>query len=164
MMSTATPRSSWWYRLTIPWFWLVVANISWRHPGDEYGMFVGANGLPSALASILLFGDGGSMFRVFATMLACSCAAMFLLSWAMDRLRVWAVVFVPLYMISTVLLVMWALSGYESYHRAMMKNGSLTAYVSAASNLSLFATSVLCIVVFAIWRLIQRWKTIPVAT
>lgn len=154
-------RFGWWYRLTVPWFWLVVALVSWRHPGDEYGMFVIANGLPSALISIVCFGDGGSMFNVFATMLACSGVAMFLLSWAMDRLRVSAAVFVPLYLGITIQLVFWALSGYESYHRAIMKNGSLTAYVSAASNLSLLVTGLLCFVIFAVWRLMPRFRPAP---
>lgn len=162
-MSATARRVRWWYRLTVPWFWLIVAIISWRHPGDEYGMFVVANGLPSALISILVLGDGGSMFNVFATMLTCSCVAMLLLSWAMDRLRVWAAVFLPLYLLGTVFLVYWALSDYESYHRAIMKNGSLTAYVSAGSNLALFLTAVVCILVFTVWRLIERRKAVPVA-
>jgi hypothetical protein len=162
-MSIFSRQNSWWYRLAVPWFWLVVAIVSWRHPGDEYGMFVGANGLPSALISIFVLGDGGSLFNVFATMLACSFVTMSLLSWALDRLHVPAGVFLPLYFIGTVLLVRWALSDFDSYARAIGKNGSLTAYVSAASNLSLFATSVLCLVIFAIWRWVQSWKPVPVA-
>jgi hypothetical protein len=139
-----------------------MALVSWRHPGDEYGMFVIANGLPSALVSVLFFGDSGHINYVFAKMIAFSFVSMMLLSWAMDRVRVWPPVFVPLYIVGTWLLVGYALSQYPSYHRAMQKNGSLTAYVSAASNLSLFASCVLCLIVFGAWRLWQRFKA-PVA-
>lgn len=159
-MPACSPRIAWWYRLTVPWLWLNVALISWRHPGDEYGLFGVANGLPSAWVSLLL-GNLRGMNDTFIAMIAFSFVSMALLSWLLDRLRVPLVIFLPLYAAGAFFLVGWALSGYESYDRAMMKNGSLTAYVSAASNFALFATSVLCVVGFAVWRCLRRRKPAP---
>ncbi len=62
-------------------------------------------------------------------------AAMY--GWAMDRARAKWWIFLSLATIGIVGLTVWALSGYPSYQRAMAKNGSLTAYVSAAGLLTL---------------------------
>jgi len=163
-MPTESPRRSWLYRLTIPWIWLITAFISWRNPGDEYGLLVVANGLPSALISVFFFGETGSPQSIFATMITFSLAAMLLISWTLDALRVPLRAMIALYLLGTVFLVYWAISSYESYARAIAKNGSLAAYLSAGSNLSLFLTAVFLIIVFAIWRLVQTWRRPPVAS
>lgn len=151
------------YRLTIPWVWLVTAIISWRHPGDEYGLFGIANGLPSAMVSLWII-PGLGLNPSFALMIACSAISMILLSWILDRLRVPVILLLPLYLSIAAFLVYSALSGYESYQRALSKNGSLTAYVSAASNLGLFLSAVLCILIFSVRRGIQAWRRSPVAS
>lgn len=152
-MSTS-PRPGWWYRLTIPWFWLIVALLSWKHPGDEYGLFVIANGLPGAWFS-LWFPVTGSPNEIFPVMLAISGVSMFLLCWAMDRLRVpwWPVL--TLWLIGAKILFDMSYGHYESHARAIAKNGSMTAYVTASSNLSLCLTCLACIVIIGLYRAAQ---------
>lgn len=144
-------RSRWFYRFTIPWIWLAVALVSWRYPGDEYAMFGVANGLPSAWISVWL-GISGEPDDVIPIMIACSLFSMVLISWAMDRLRLpwWLVI--PGWMIAAIVLFQMAYGSFESHARAIAKNGSLTAYVSASSNLGLFLACVAAIVLMGCYR------------
>ncbi len=156
---SATPSPiGWWYRLTIPWFWLVVALISWRYPGDEYAMFGVANGLPSAWISVWI-GVSGEPDDVIPIMIACSLLSMVLVSWAMDRLRVpwWLVI--PGWTVAAVVLFRLAYGSFESHARAIAKNGSLTAYVSASSNLGLFLACAGAIVLVGGYRAGRRLFT-----
>jgi len=144
-------RDRWQYRLTIPWVWLIVAIISWRFPGDEYGLFGVANGLPSAWISLWLGFNGGPN-DIIPIMVASSFTSMLLISWAMDGLRVPRWLVLSLWLIGTVVLFQIAFGQFESYARAIAKNGSLTAYVTASSNLSLFLTCVCGILLTGCYR------------
>jgi hypothetical protein len=42
------------------------------------------------------------------------------------------------FVLATVVLVWFGLSEYPTYARAMAKNGSLTAYIAAATNMGLY--------------------------
>lgn len=159
-MSWTHSLTRWLYRLTIPWIWLAVALVSWRHPGDEYGLFVIANGLPSALV-VVWFGVTGTPDHVFTTMILCSFAAMCLISWVMDRVRVpwWLVI--SFWLMAAITLFRMAYGSFESHARAIAKNGSLTAYVTASSNLALFLACIAAIVLAGIYWLAARYWVKP---
>lgn len=138
-------RKSWFYRIALPSVWLVAALLSWTHPGDEYGLFMVAC-LPTVwiaeIASLLHYTN---LRGVLPIMLATGVIMMSLAGWLMDTLRVWRSLWLPLFVLGTLALVWCGLSEYPSYARAMAKNGSLTAYVSAATNLSLYLSVILSV-------------------
>lgn len=157
-MTTTSPPIGWWYRLTVPWFWLIVALISWRHPGDEYALFGVANGLPSAWISVW-FGMSGEPDHVIPVMMTCSLISVLVVAWVMDRLRVPTWLILVLWLAGSVVLFQMAYGSYESHARAIAKNGSLTAYVAASSNLGLFLACVGAIVVVGSYRAGRRLFT-----
>ncbi len=148
-------RRSWLYRLTIPWLWLAVALVSWRYPGDEYGLFVIANGLPGAWLSLWLH-FSGSPDDIFPTVLAVSGGSVFVVAWVMDRLRVPSWLLLTLWLTGAIVLFKMAYDPFESHARAMAKNGSLTAYVSAASNLGLFLACIGAVMLTGGYRIAIR--------
>lgn len=139
----------WWFRIWLPIIWCLTAWISVRHPGDEYGLW-GVACLPAIWLMLvvrethpldvqpLVYGAG---------ILTTGLVGCWLDAWRMRRI-VWLI----LWGVGMTALVASALSGYESYHRAIMKNGSLTAYVSAAASLSLVLTSAVSIAGIGLWR------------
>ena len=130
------------FRVALPAVWLAAALVSWRHPGDEYLMFTLVNGLPGAWLPLLLGPVGPP--QALPLLLAAGGATVALAGWGMDRLRVWRGAWAVLFAAGVVGWTLAALSGYESYAGAVAKNGSLAAYVSAATNLSLYAATFVC--------------------
>lgn len=151
------------YRKTIPWIWLTTALISWRHPGDEYELFGVANGLPSAWVS-LWFKGTGSPNDIIPTLVLCSLGSMLLISWGMDWLRVPSRLVMLLWAVAGVVLFWMLYGSYESHARAIAKNGSLTAYVSASSNLGLFLACVVAIVLTAGYHMVRRFVPVRSAS
>lgn len=162
-MSTESPRRSWMYRLTIPWIWLITAMISRRNPGDEYGLFVVANRPPLLMAGFLLEHLLPVQWMLVAIIVG-GCLSMWPLSWLLDRLRVPVHVFLTSYSLIAVGFLGLVLRQFESYERAIARNGSEWAYLSSASNFALFFSAVLWIAIFAVWRGIQTWRQPPVAS
>jgi hypothetical protein len=137
---TSRKRKSWFYRIALPAIWLVAALFSWTHPGDEYGLFIVSCWPASVL--VALFANP-TQFRGVLPLLAVGVVTMSLAGWLMDTLRVWRSLWLPLFVFGAMALVWYGLSQYPSYARAMAKNGSLTTYVSAATNMSLYLSVVL---------------------
>ena len=83
-----------------------------------------------------------------------------LLGWMLDRARVWWSVMIPLVLVVAAALVWNALASYPSYQRAIAKNGSLTAYVASATNISLYLSTTAVLIIVGIVRaggVIVRW-------
>lgn len=135
-------RKSWFYRIALPTIWLVAALFSWANPGDEYGLFA-MSCLPIVWMVPLLH---SLQLWDLLPLIATGAIMMGLAGWLMDTLRVWRSVWLALFVFGTMGLVWFGLLQYPSYARAMAKNGSLTAYVSAAANLSLYLSIYLSIV------------------
>jgi hypothetical protein len=130
------------YRIALPVIWLVAALSSWDHPGDEYGLFALSCAPAAWVAPFLAYTH---LREVLPILLAAGMATMALVGWLMDGLRVRRAAWLPLFALGAVALVLYALSEYPSYQRAMAKNGSLMAYASAATNVSLYLSSILVI-------------------
>lgn len=149
-----------WVHGLIPITWLAAAVVSWRHPGDEYGLFFVGGVLPSMPVIISLNGFGislpGPMDAICLTAIAIGLVIMIALSAAAAWLRVPLGAVAALWMASTPALVWVSLASYPSYERAMGKNGSLTAYVSSASNLALVGALLIGIIATATWRGVAR--------
>lgn len=140
------------YRLALPAIWLIAALVSWDHPGDEYGLFF-ASCLPVAWLALLL--EFGHIREVLPILLSAGLAMMALVGWLMDGLRVRRSLWLPLLVLGAIALVLFGLSEYPSYQRAIARNGSLTAYISAATNLSLYLASTLAIVAALLGRVVS---------
>ncbi len=146
-------RNPWFYRLTVPSIWLTAALFSWHNPGDEYGLFAVAL-LPAVwLAPFLHFVH---LREVLPFILAAGTATMFVAGWLMDRLQIHRAVWFTFLVVGTIALVLWSIGEFPTYQRAMAKNGSLTAYVAAATNLSLYVATLLTVAGSPMCRLAAR--------
>ncbi len=126
--------SRWFYRLTLPAVWLSATLVSWHHPGDEYGLFL-VSCLPAMW--IVPFANVTHFLGALPILVAGS-ATMSLVGCWMDRLHVGRTVWIALLVCGAVAFVLCALGEYPSYPRAIAKNGSLIAYMAAATNLGLY--------------------------
>lgn len=125
------------YRFLLPAIWLGATLVSWKYPGDEYLMFVVISGLPGIWLGPL-FGPL-RLPDALPVLLVAGLVTMTLAGWLMDGLRVRRALWFSLLVVGVPALVLYAVS--PDYQRAIAKNGSLLAYVSAATNLSLYAAS-----------------------
>jgi hypothetical protein len=123
------------YCCALPAIWFCTTLVSWEHPGDEYGLF-GVGALPAAWA--MPFVQFQHLREVLPLLLAAGVLTMLLAGWAMDRMRVSLPLWANAWVLGVILLTCYAVLQYPSYQRAMAKNGSLTAYVSSAINISLY--------------------------
>jgi hypothetical protein len=132
----------WLYVGAFPTAWFVAARYSVHHPGDEYGMAI-VGLLPLCGWAARWIGHHGEPMTAISIFSLAGLVPAVMYGWAMDRARVKWWIFLPLVTIGIVGLTVWALSSYESYQRAMSKNGSLTAYISASALLTLPLAAIL---------------------
>lgn len=126
----------WIYIGAFPAAWFIAARYSIHHPGDEYGMAV-VGLLPLCGWAARWVPKSGRPIDAISMLALTGLVPAVMYGWAMDRARAKWWIFLSLTTIGIVGLTVWALSGYPSYQRAMSKNGSLTAYVSASALLTL---------------------------
>lgn len=131
------------FRLALPAIWSAATLVSWKYPGDEYLMFVVISGLPGIWLGPL-FGPL-RLPDALPVLLAAGLVTLTLLGWLMDGLRVRRALWLSLLLVGVPALVLYAVS--PDYQRAIAKNGSLLAYVSAGTNLSLYLASIFSIAV-----------------
>lgn len=153
-------RANWFlryhYRIALPLIWVVVTNVSWKHPGDEYGLFfVGA--LPGVWLMFLF--NFGHLPTAFWLTLIGGLPPMFLLGWLLDRVRVPRSAWFTVFGLLSAGLVAWSLAQFPSYSRAMSKNGSIAAYVAASMNMSLWLSVLPLAGLTPLIRAVRsRWK------
>lgn len=160
-MNAPSVYSRWTY-LAIPVAWVVAAVASWRHPGDEYGMFFVGGSAPALPVIVGLdwigLSPSGSMDVICLTAIAIGLALMLALTALAAWLRVPLLPVAALWVAGASALVWFLLASYPSYERAMGKNGSLTAYVSSASNMALVGALICCLIATAVWRGVARFQ------
>jgi len=140
----------------VPALWTACAFGSWRHPGDEYGLF-GVSMLISICLVFLL--NFGHLSEVYLFLIATGAVPMAAFGFMLDRLpisrRFWAAV----YIVASVGLFAWGLSSFPSLEKAISKNGSISAYAYCAANLGIYVSVLTCLgggtVVWA-WRRFRR--------
>lgn len=151
-----------WVYLAIPVAWVVAALASWRHPGDEYAMFFVGGAAPAMPVIVGLDWMGlsppGSMDAICLTVIAIGLVLMLGLTALSAWMRVPLLPVAALWVAGATALVWFSLASYPSYERAMGKNGSLTAYVSSASNMALVGALIFCLVATAAWRGVARLR------
>jgi hypothetical protein len=144
--------------LLLPVTWTVLCVLGFEHPGDEYGLW----GF-SALAGtwIVRFVDFASPMGprdLVPWVAAAGAATMLAVGHALDRLRVrwwmWA---------GTALVIAPALGyaelmSYDSWQRAIARNGSLSAYVYFSLNLGLTLAAGGTLVAAVFVRLVLWWR------
>jgi len=145
-------RSQVFFVVLVPAFWLTATMVSWKHPGDGYGLY--AVGLVPALW-LVPFLEWDHLREVLVHAFVSGAVTMGLVGWVMDLLGLWRMAWVVVWGVAAAGLTMLALSQYPTLERAIAKNGSLTAYVASASNLATFVTCVLFLLVGGYVRLVR---------
>lgn len=147
---------------TVPLLWLAAAVASWRHPGDEYAMFFVGGAAPAMPVIVGLDWMGlsppGSMDVICLIVIAIGLALVLVQTAFAAWLRVPLFPVAGLWVAGASALVWMSLASFPSYERAMGKNGSLTAYVSSASNMSLVGALICCLIATAAWRGAVRFR------
>lgn len=151
------------FTFLLPVAWVTLSALSFRYPGDEYNLW-GFSSIAGTwiiwFARELLSGQHPRDFLPW--ILAAGFLTMTLLGYLLDRLRAPRLPFLLTWLATTPLLVINALSQYESYARAMSKNGSLQAYLFAASVITLTGTGLLFLPIaagLALWRRLRTPST-----
>lgn len=150
----------WFYVWVLPCLWCPVALAGYWHPGDEYGLWaVSCIAGTWVLMAIAWLGIGvGDIHALWvpASVLAAGGAVMALAGLGLDRLRVRKRLWALVYVILSAKVLAWLVWSYPSIEKALSKNGSWTAYLSASSNAGLTLAVALCLVGGALYRALGR--------
>jgi hypothetical protein len=141
----------------VPVLWMGGVALGYKHPGDEYGLWV-ISALPGMWIGWVL-GSVGDIGSFLPKLLLAGGLVMGGLGWLMDRLRVPFLAWCLGVGLGTVGIALQALSHYPTWEKAMSKNGSLTAYVCFGWNLSIALATILGLLLTAALR---RWWLRPV--
>lgn len=146
------------HRFRIAGAWLLAAIVSLNHPGDEYGLFFVATGLPILWLTLILKNSAiqsNSQLLGFAIVFCGGFCTMYglgaLLDMAQIRFRYWFVFTCTFFG----WLLYTAISRFPTYAKAISKNGSIHAYWSATLSVSLVVVSVALLLLTIIWRLVN---------
>jgi hypothetical protein len=142
------------YTVCLPVVWGITSLVNFHYPGDEYGLW----GLGSLAGLWMLwpvswFRSSGAAIEAVPPVVGAGVITMAALGWMMDKFRCPLLPFLAVWFASTATLVHYALAEFPSYERAMMKNGSLWAYLLSSLNLCLLAVTVAMIAALAVWRI-----------
>lgn len=144
-----TPR----LQVLAPVCWGLGCALSYTQPGDEYALYA-IGSIAGSWVALFANSGGPPLFSVLLT----GCAVLFGLGWLLDRLganrRLWAGLWVAI----GLGLLAWSIGSFESYERAMRKNGSLLAYVAASSQLGITLASLVVVGVAAMRRVLGDSK------
>ena len=143
--------------IVLPIVWVTVAAVSFQYPGDEYGLW--AVGSAAGIWILWLFASleaGVAPGRILPSVLVAGVATMAVLGFVLDRLRSPRVSLAVTWLVTTVFTVAFMLNQFDTYERAMAKNGSLQAYIFSAANLALLLVSLLFVLMTSIFAVIRR--------
>jgi len=144
----------------VPSLWLLCAFGSWRHPGDEYGMFAASILVSVWLVFVLNFGH---LSEVYVLLIAAGVLPMAFLGFLLDRLPVSRRLWAALWISASVALFFRGVLLYPSLEKAVAKNGSISAYAFCAANLGMYVSVLTCLgggTVVWLWRLVRRRKMV----
>lgn len=131
----------------LPPLWLAICLLSFRHPGDEYGLF--GFGSLAGLWIFWIVGDSGSPQQLLIYVAVTGTLTMLALGWLLDRLRAPLLVWLVIWLAAAFLLTGWVLWQFPTWERAISKNGSLAAYVLFGTNLGLTLATVVMVLATA---------------
>ena len=126
--------------------------LNYQFPGDEYGGF----GVGSAAGVWILFihpiSDAG---RVLVPVLVTGAATMTIAGHMLDRLRIPLLTWLTLAVGFAFAFVIAWLQTFSTWQRALGKNGSWLAYFLPSINVGLTTATLVMIVAFSLFRLIN---------
>jgi len=134
----------------VPVLWMGGVALGFKHPGDEYGLWV-ISSLPGMWIAWVV-GNVGDIGAFLPKVLIAGGLVMGACGWLMDRLRVPVLAWGIGVGLGTLGLALQVLAYYPSWEKAMAKNGSLTAYVCFGWNVSIVLASVMGLAITAMLR------------
>ena len=143
----------------LPVIWGVTSFAATTHSGDEHGLWL-VGSLPGVWTEFFVRSQGESIV-LMRRAIAIGVATLVGFGWLMDRARVWRVLWLACWLTLGAIICVTMLKSHPTYARAISKNGSLLAYILAASNLSLTITSLFMLAGFGLGALTRRRKFRP---
>lgn len=157
LLTSETDHGKHFYVWVLPLVWTACSALAYHHPGDEYALWIIGSAAGFWGALILTGENDISIIRI--GVIGAGLVTTAVAGWILDRLRVSRLVWPWVYLAAAAFLCVSSVTSYESYQRAMSKNGSLTAYILFSLNLSLYLTCLSAIswnVLTRVWRRIRR--------
>ena len=145
------------YVLFIPAVWLAAAVTSFYHPGDEYAMFF-VSSMAGSWRFFLMSSSSGHPSDMLLSILLIGGVTLAVVGSVMDRAKISKRIWIMLFAGCFAALLTSSILGHPSYHRAIQKNGSLTAYVSAACNIGIYLSIALAFAGKGIGVLVGRGR------
>jgi hypothetical protein len=153
------------FLLLVPIAWMMLSAISFRYPGDEYGLwgFSSIAGTWAILVAPSFFStlSGDHPRDLLPWVLAVGFFSTAIPAYLLDRFRAPRIPFLIVWATATFLLTINAIGQHESYQRAMSKNGSLQAYIYASSVITLTGTALLFVLIAAALTIWRQNRAIP---
>ncbi len=128
----------------LPVIWVTCSLISFEHPGDEYALYFVSNILGSWVAMAFDAGDIHDLW-IRSSIAITGGLLISALGELLDRLRVAATVWFVVWLTLAGLFLYSFISSFDQVEAALQKNGSWTAYLSAATNLGVTFATLLCL-------------------
>jgi hypothetical protein len=131
----------------VPSLWMGGVALGYKHPGDEYGLWV-ISALPGAWIAWVV-GSVGDIGSFLPKVLLAGGLVLGAAGWLMDRLRVPLLAWCVGIGLGTVGIALKTITLYPTWEKAMAKNGSLIAYGCFGWNVSIALATVLALVITA---------------
>ena len=129
------------YVWVLPFLWGVCCYLSFRHPGDEYGLW--GTGSVVGVWIVFIIGNAGDIKDLLLPTVLTGICVMAVVGLILDRLRTSRLIWLIILVVAALAVCIASLASFPSYDRAISKNGSLSAYLLFSFNAGLYIASVL---------------------
>ncbi len=129
----------------LPVGWAVCSLASFIFPGDEYGLY-GISSFVGVWIVLVVDLPGDIHSPIFPLAIAVTGSViMACFGLILTKLRVNTKLWLVIYVVSAVAICVLTISSFESFDRAMRKNGSLFAYIFYSMNMGMYTAVLLSI-------------------
>jgi hypothetical protein len=136
----------------LPLLWAPTSLVSYYHPGDEYGLYFISSLLGSWFVMIQDTGDIHDLW-IPLSIAATGAAVCSVLGLMLDLLRVTRAGLLTCWAALAAFMVWSSFAEFPNVKEALGKNGSWTAYITAAMNTSLTINALVFAIGGALWRM-----------
>jgi hypothetical protein len=143
------------YVWLLPSLWSICSLLSFRFPGDEYGIYAVSS--MAGTWAVFLFNIQGDIhkFAFRGTITTAGIIVMLIVGFILDKLRVKLKLWLVLYITLAALILVMTISSYPSIEKALSKNGSWWAYMFGSLNLGLYASVILSVIITLMVKLFK---------
>ncbi len=140
------------YLYALPLIWLLTSIVSYYHPGDEYALYVYSSYIGVWIYYIFQAPDTNS-FLFPALISLTGTIVMIIPALFLHKLKIRKSLWAVLFALCTISIFLFLITRYPSVAKALSKNGSLWAYIAASTNIGLYFSVILSIIMMGIEKI-----------